>query len=205
MKCALAASTLAFLAFALCAELWAQGPAPGSRRLPPETRGFTLKVDVNMVVVEATVRNEKGRIADDLQRENFRVFEDGVEQKIVYFSRDELPLAVALVVDGSSSISPVLGELHRAAYDTLSQLKPEDQVALYAFALHPERLVDLTADRRSVAESIMGIGSAGGTNIADALYASIEYLGQEARERRHAVVMVSDNEPTAKENSPATT
>jgi hypothetical protein len=44
----------------------------------------------------------------------------------------------------------------------------------------------------------MGIGSAGGTNIADALYASIEYLGQAARERRHAVVMVSDNEPTAK-------
>ena len=183
MKCALAASTLAFSAFALCAELWAQGPAPGSRRPPPETRGFTLKVDVNMVVVEATVRNEKGRIADDLQRENFRVFEDGVEQKIVYFSRDELPLAVALVVDGSGSISPVLGELHRAAYDTLSQLKPEDQVALYAFAVHPQGLVDLTTDRRSIAESIEGIGSAGGTNIADALYASIEYLGQEARER----------------------
>jgi VWFA-related protein len=126
------------------------------------------------------------------------VFEDGVEQKIIYFSRDELPLAVALVVDGSGSISPVLGELHHAAYDTLSQLKPEDQVALYAFAAHPERLEDLTTDRRSIAESIMGIGSAGGTNIADALYASIEYLGQEARERRHAVIMVSDNEPTAK-------
>ncbi len=151
-----------------------------------------------MVLVEATVRDDKGRIADDLKREDFRVFEDGVEQKITYFSRDELPLAVALVVDGSGSISPVLGELHHAAYDTLAQLKPEDQVALYAFAAHPERLVDLTTDRRSIAESIMGIGSAGGTNIADALYASIEYLGQEARERRHAVIMVSDNEPTAK-------
>ena len=44
----------------------------------------------------------------------------------------------------------------------------------------------------------MGIGSAGGTNIADALYESIEYLGQEARDRRHAVIMVSDNQPTAK-------
>src|SRR6516162_6252256 len=77
MKCALAASTLAFWAFALCAELWAQGPAPGSRRPPPETGGFTLKVDVNMVVVEATVRDGKGRIADDLKGENFRVFEDG--------------------------------------------------------------------------------------------------------------------------------
>ncbi len=151
-----------------------------------------------MVLVEATVRDDKGRIANDLKREDFRVLEDGVEQQIIYFSRDELPLAVALVVDGSSSISPVLPELHHAAYDTLSQLKPEDQVALYAFAAHPERLVDLTTDRKSIADSIMGIGSAGGTNIADALHEAIDYLGQEARDRRHAVIMISDNQPTAK-------
>jgi Ca-activated chloride channel family protein len=151
-----------------------------------------------MVLVEATVRDDKGRIANDLKREDFRVLEDGVEQQIINVSRDELPLAVALVVDGSSSISPVLPELHHAAYDTLSQLKPEDQVALYAFAAHPERLVDLTTDRKSIADSIMGIGSAGGTNIADALHEAIDYLGQEARDRRHAVIMISDNQPTAK-------
>lgn len=197
MKRALASSALAFWAFALCVELRAQGPAPGSQ-LPPEKGGFTLKVDVSMVLVEATVRDVKGRIANDLKREDFRLFEDGVEQQITYFSRDELPLAVALVVDGSGSISPVLNGLHHAAYDTLSQLKPEDQVTLYAFAAHPERLVDLTSDQKSIAERIMGIGSAGGTNIADALYESIAYLGQEARERRHAVIMVSDNQPTAK-------
>src|ERR1039457_7031926 len=199
MKWALAASTLAFWAFALCVELRAQGPAAPGNRLPPaEKGGFTLKVDVSMVLVEATVRDTKGRIANDLKREDFRVFEDGVERQIIYFSRDELPLAVALVVDGSSSISPMLSELHHAAYDTLSQLKPEDQVALYAFAAHPERLVDLTTDRKSIADSIMGIGSAGGTNIADALHEAIDDLGQEARDRRHAVIMISDNQPTAK-------
>lgn len=198
MKRALASSALAFWAFALCVELRAQGPVPGSQLSPPEKGGFRLKVNVSMVLVEATVRDDKGRIVNDLKREDFRVLEDGVEQQITYFSRDELPLAVALVVDGSSSISPVLRELHHAAYETLSQLKPEDQVALYAFAAQPERLVDLTTDRRTIAEGIMGIGSAGGTNIADALYESIAYLGQEARERRHAVIMVSDNQPTAK-------
>ena len=151
-----------------------------------------------MVLVEVTVRDDKGRIVNDLKQEDFRMFEDGVEQQIRYFSRDELPLAIALVVDGSGSVSPLLNELHRAAYETLSQLKPEDQVALYAFAAHPERLVDLTSDQKSIAQGITGIGSEGGTNIADALYESIEYLGQEARERRHAVIMVSDNQPTAK-------
>jgi VWFA-related protein len=199
MKRALAVGTLAFWAFALCVELGAQGPgAPGSQLPPPEKGGFTLKVQVSMVLVEATVRDDKGRIVNDLKPEDFRVFEDGVEQRISYFSRDELPLAVALVVDGSSSVSPVLGELHHAAYDTLSQLKPEDPVALYAFAAHPERLVDLTTDRKSIADGIIGIGSAGGTNIADALHEAIDYLGQEARERRHAVIMISDNQPTTK-------
>ena len=174
-------------------------PVPADTGLPPrEKGGFTLKVDVNLVLVEATVRDDKGRIANDLKREDFRLLEDGVEQQITHFSRDELPLAVALVVDGSSSISPVLRELHQTAYDTLSQLKPEDQVALYAFAAHPERLGELTINRKSIAERIMGIGSAGGTNIADALYESIAYLGQEARGRRHAVILVSDNQPTAK-------
>ncbi len=198
MRRALAAATLVFWAFALGVELRAQGSGAAGQPRPPEQAGLTLKVNVNLVLVEATVRDDKGRIADDLKREDFRVFEDGVEQKITYFSRDELPLAVALVVDGSGSVAPMLSQLHSAAYDTLSQLKPEDQVALYAFATHPQRLVDLTTDRKRIAEGIMRIGSAGGTDIADALYASIEYLGQEARDRRHAVIMVSDNQPTAK-------
>ena len=213
MKRAQAGGTLALLAFAFWVKLGAQGPAanqipsPSAPAVPPpvdtglpphEKDGFTLKVDVNLVLVEATVRGDKGRIVSDLKKEDFRLSEDGVEQQITYFSRDELPLAVALVVDGSSSISPVLRELHQTAYDTLSQLKPEDQVALYAFAAHPERLGELTINRKSIAERIMGIGSAGGTNIADALYESIAYLEQAARGRRHAVILVSDNQPTAK-------
>src|ERR1035438_3873978 len=153
MKRALAVGTLAFWAFALCFELRAQGPAALGNQLPPGKGGFTLKVDVSLVLVEVTVRDDKGRIANDLKPEDFRVFEDGVEQRISYFSRDELPLAMALVVDGSSSISPVLPGLHHAAYDTLSQLKPEDEVALYAFAAHPERLVDRSEEHTSELQS----------------------------------------------------
>lgn len=201
MKRALATSTLVFSAFALCVGVRAQGPAAPRIHVPAEQESFTLKADVNLVLVETTVRDTKGRMVNDLRPEDFRVFEDGVEQEISYFSRDELPLAIALVVDGSSSVSPVLDELHRAAYDTLSQLKPEDQVALYAFAAHSNRIVDLTTNRKSIADGIMNIGSTGGTNIADALYASIEYLGQEARDRRHAVILISDNQPTVKGES----
>jgi Ca-activated chloride channel family protein len=167
--------------------------------LPPgEVGGFTLKVDVNLVLVEATVRDEAGRLINTLKQEDFRLFEDGTEQEIRHFSRDELPLAVALVVDRSGSIAPVLRELHQAAYDTLSQLKSEDKVALFAFDAHPERLELLTTDRERIAERITSIGAGGGTNLTDALYEAARYLGQAAHGRRHAIILVSDNQPTVR-------
>jgi Ca-activated chloride channel homolog len=155
-----------------------------------------LKVDVNLVVVEATVRDEHGRVIENLTRENFRLVEDGALQQISYFSRDELPLAVALVVDRSGSMGPVLRQLRDAAYDTLSQLKPGDQVALFAFASRCQRLEDLTTDRQRIADDIAGIYTGGATNITDALFDAALYLGQAAPNRRHVVILVSDNDGT---------
>jgi Ca-activated chloride channel homolog len=158
--------------------------------------GYMLKVDVNLVVVEATVRDERGQVVDNLKRENFRIYEDGTEQQIVQFSRDELPLAVALVLDRSGSMGPVLRQVRDAAYDTLSQLKPNDEVALFAFASTSKRLEDLTTDRQRIADDIAGIYAGGGTNITDALFDAALYLGRAAPNRRHAVILVSDNDGT---------
>ena len=176
-------------------------PVPGASVSPalpvtPSTGGYMLKVDVNLVVVEATVRDERGQVVDNLKRENFRVYEDGVEQQIVQFSRDELPLAVALVLDRSGSMGPVLRQVRDAAYDTLSQLKPNDQVALFSFASTSKRLEDLTTDRQRIADDIAGIYAGGGTNITDALFDAALYLGRAAPNRRHVVILVSDNDGT---------
>jgi Ca-activated chloride channel family protein len=179
-------------------------PVPGasvSPAVPPNPDagargGYMLKVDVGLVLVEATVRDEHGRVIDNLKRENFRLFEDGVEQQISHFSRDELPLAVALVVDRSGSMGPVLRQLRDAAYDTLSQLKPNDQVALFAFASTSKRLEDLTTDRQRISDGIAGIYTGGGTNITDALFDAVLYLGRAAPNRRHVVILVSDNDGT---------
>ncbi len=160
--------------------------------------GFTLKVDVNLVLVEATVRDGRGALVDNLKREDFRILEDGKEQEIRHFSRDELPLAVALVVDRSGSMAPVLRELREAAYETLSLLKPDDQVALFAFASQSERLEYLTTDRQRIAERIADIRAGGGTNITDALFEAALYLGRAAPTRRHAIILVSDNQGTVR-------
>ena len=135
------------------------------------------------------------------KRETFRLFEDGVEQQIRNFSRDELPLAVALVIDRSGSVAPFMNEIRQAAYQALSQLKRGDKVALFTFAGEVQRLEDLTTDRQRIADRIAQIRGGGGTNIIDGLFDAVYYLSSVAPNRRRAVILISDNQATTRPRS----
>ncbi len=171
-----------------------QHSTPAASR--PSASVPTFKVAVNLVLVEATVRDRHGGIVDGLKRDDFEVFEDGVEQRIRYFSRDELPLAFALVIDRSTSIAAVLEELREAALNTLTLLKPEDQIAMFTFADRSKLAVALTTDRNTIADEIPAILVGGGTDINDALVDAAAYLGEAAPARQHALMLISDNEAT---------
>ena len=80
-----------------------------------ESATATIRVRVRMVQVDAVVRDRAGRMIDNLTADDFRVYEDGVLQEMQSFSRDELPLAVALVIDRSGSVGPYISELRRIA------------------------------------------------------------------------------------------
>jgi VWFA-related protein len=149
-----------------------------------------------MVLVDAVVKNRNGRMIDNLKKDDFKVYEDGVLQELQSFSFDELPLAVAVVVDRSGSVAPYISELRRIATRALQQLKPVDQVALFSFAGSVDRIESLTTDRERIAQSIARIQAGGGTNINDALFEAASYLGKAAPDRRHAIILVSDNQPT---------
>src|ERR1700688_2553025 len=115
------------LAFGIPARGQDQGQGPG-----------TIRVDVNLVLVDATVKAKDGQIMANLKKDDFEVREDGVVQKLDVFSRDELPLDVALVLDLSDSIGPFLGPLRDAATIALAALKPDDEVALFTFSTEAE-------------------------------------------------------------------
>src|ERR1700722_3250222 len=93
-----------------------------------------IRVAVNLVMVDTTVKTKAGQIMGDLKKEDFEVREDGVAQKLEVFSRDELPINVALVLDLSDSIGPFLGPLRDAANTALAALKPDDEAALFTFS-----------------------------------------------------------------------
>jgi Ca-activated chloride channel family protein len=173
------------LALALAAPGAAQEPVP-----VPEAR---IRVDVDLVVVEAAVKDKSGRVMGQLRKDDFRLFEDGVEQEIVHFSRDQFPLAVALVVDVSPSTEPYFRELRRATLTALRALKPDDQAALFLFSGNVRRAVDLTRDRLEVSDRLERLEAGRGTNINSAVYQAANYVRRAAPEARRAVVLVSDN------------
>jgi Ca-activated chloride channel homolog len=156
-----------------------------------------LRVNVNLVLVDVTVKDKHGQIIDGLTQKDFAVSEDGTEQTIAHFSRYQLPLAVALVVDLSGSIMPFLRPLRYATMTALRSLKPEDQVALFSFTDHVDRLVDLTREKERVADQIAAFSAGGSTNINGALKVAADYLRGQAPQSRRVIILVSDNVPTA--------
>jgi VWFA-related protein len=154
---------------------------------------FSLSVNVKLVQVDAVVRDGAGKPVTGLQKEDFIVYDDGALQQVQHFSRDELPLAVALVIDRSSSVAPIMDRIQNAAFKALQQLKRGDQVALFSFAADIDLLEPLTTNRQRVANRIGDIRPGGGTRIFDAVSEALRYLQDNAEERRRAVILISDN------------
>src|SRR2546423_1167099 len=154
---------------------------------------ITFKTNVNLVLVDATIRDHKGRIASGLQRSNFHVLDDGVEQPVRFFSESQLPLAIAIVVDKSTSMSRMFPELRDSAVQALNSLHPQDRVALFAFDKKVQRLTDLTSDHEEIARAFERLEAGGGTDILDAIYEASRYLKLAAPKERRAIVLVSDN------------
>jgi len=175
-------------------------PNPASLPAPADLGGYRLRVEVQLVMVEAVVQGPGGAepqgVLSTLAQNDFSVFEDGVQQPIQHFSRHTLPLAVALVVDASGSVAPYMVQLRQAAVETLALLNPGDRVALFCFANGTARIVDLTTDTRQVAEGISQISAGGGTDIFDALGDAVSYLQSAALAERRVVILVSDNAQT---------
>ena len=156
-----------------------------------------IRVGVNLVMVDATVKTKGGQIMADLKKGDFEVREDGVTQKIEVFSRDELPLNVALVLDLSDSIGPFLGPLRDAATVALAALKPDDEVALFTFSTDAELRLPFTKDKNKIADQINTFDARGATNINDGIFAAAEYLLKAPPNGRRVIILISDDVGTS--------
>ena len=139
------------------------------------------------------MKTKAGQIMADLKKDDFELREDGVTQKVEVFSRDELPLNVALVLDLSDSIGPFLGPLRDAATTALAALIPEDEVALFTFSTEAELRVPFTNDKTQIAEQINTFRAGGATNINDGIFVAAKYLLNAPPKGRRVIILISDD------------
>lgn len=191
-----------------------QNGSPQGGQAPPES-SQTLKVQTSLVNVFATVRDKKNGIISNLSQDDFKVYEDGMEQKIAFFSKDmNLPITLAILVDTSGSMQNILGaEQDAASRFVRTVMRKKDEAIVISFDFDVNLLADFTEDpdvldraihRAEIsAVSSGGVvtpgtvpqGSNGGTDLYDAVYlACHDELASEAG--RKAVVVLSDAEDT---------
>src|SRR5437867_1654245 len=162
-----------------------------------QTSQDTLKVAVDLVNVQFSVTDRHGRFVSGLTAKDFKVEEDGRRQEIRNFAREnELPLTLALLIDTSPSVSPVLDEEKTTASSFLESILREKDLALVmGFDREVTLLQDYTDNLRLLKRSIDDLEVGGGTSVYDAVYlASQEKLKDEAG--RKAIILISDGEDT---------
>lgn len=150
-----------------------------------------LRVDASLVEVPVHVTTFEGQTVTNLKPENFRVLEDGIEQKITYFTRDDAPLSVGLLFDASGSMQNKIGKSAEAAAAFVKTANPQDEFFLIEFSDKPKLAVPFTMNPEAIYRRIAHMRPFGRTALLDAIHMALFQM-KSAKNQRKAVVIVSD-------------
>jgi Ca-activated chloride channel homolog len=174
-------------------------PGGGSPSAAAPNEPHALRVSVNLVPVNSNVFAPDGSSVTGLAREDFRLFEDGVEQRIAYFDAGNDPASVALVIDASPSVLPDASAVQDAARGIADALAPRDEVAVVEFSAHSYVLAPFSRDRAQLEDAIARVnvrelfGDTGGSNIYETVYLVAQKLFH-GRTGRKAILLLTDGE-----------
>ena len=164
----------------------AAGPAP-------------LRVRTQVVAVTCIVSTHDGAAVPGLRREDFRIFDDGVEQPISYFDASTQPASVALVIDASPSVLRDSDEMKQAAGALIGSLAPLDQAAVVDFSAHTYLQLGFSDVREQIHRAVARVdvrellGDTGGSNIYEAVYLAARELFA-GRSGRKAILLLTDGQ-----------
>lgn len=155
-----------------------------------------IKVDVGLVNLNVTVTDRTGQPYTALKTDNFRVYDNGVEQVIHHFSRDDVPFSMGLVLDRSGSMFMMMKEVYQAAFHTISSSKAEDEFFLEVFSDEVKTQQDFSTDRRVLEQQLKSIGAGGATALYDAILEGVDHI-QRGHHDKKALLVVTDGADNA--------
>jgi VWFA-related protein len=158
-------------------------PAPTAPKLrtPDGMPPISLHVDVPEVTVDVGVLLEKThQFVPGLKVTNFKVFEDGKEQKVIGFKRTEAPITALLICEFAATNYRFIYDMRNSAFAFAEQLRPQDYVAMMTFDMHTQIVTDFTQDKRQLLQAINELRIPGFSerNLFDALYEGLDRLSR---------------------------
>jgi Ca-activated chloride channel family protein len=153
--------------------------------------GGAVRVDTTLVTVPVVAMDRAGKFVPGLIKEDFRIYEEGVEQEITFFLSAEEPVTVALMLDVSDSTQSNLEEIKAAAIAFVDQLRPDDRVTALAFDGGLHELAPITGDRNAIRGAISNAQTGRGTILYEALDFTLTKLLNRAPGRK-AVILFTD-------------
>jgi VWFA-related protein len=187
--------------FAISNYLFGQALQPANPHTPSaEKKGqeYTINVDVNLVVLHATVLDKRGHIVNDLKPEDFRVYEDGALQMLSVFSHADIPVTMGIVIDDSGSMREKREAVNAAALAFVKTSNPQDQVFVVNFndVYYLDTPGDFASNIEDLKSALDKIDSRGGTALYDAVYASLDHVKLGNRDKK-VLLVVTDGEDNA--------
>jgi VWFA-related protein len=172
------------------------GEPPAPPALRKEAEGYILRTDVEEVSLNCSVL-DGNRLAPDLKKENFQVFEDGVKQKLISFQHSDLPVSIGLVVDNSGSMGSKRPSVNKSALDLIQASNSQDEAFVVNFS--DEAIIDqeFTSDVNKLRQGLSHIEAKGGTALYDAVAASADKLASDAKRPKQVLILITDGEDNA--------
>jgi Ca-activated chloride channel homolog len=153
--------------------------------------GRSLKLDVDLALVNVTVTDPYNRLVTGLDLDNFRVFEDNVEQEVVTFSAEDVPISIGVIFDFSGSMSNKVGKAREAAVQFFKTANPQDEFFLVSFNERAELTSSFTNSVEDLQSSLMLTSAKGRTALLDALYLGLSQM-RGAHNAKRALLILSD-------------
>ena len=162
---------------------------------------YVFKTRVEEVVLHATVIDDKHRLVTGLTKNDFQVFEDGAPQQITSFRREDIPVALGVVIDNSGSMRDKRPQVNQAAINLVRASNPQDEVFIVNFNDEYYLDQDFTSQVPQLKEALDRIESRGGTALYDAVVASADHLKKNGRLDKKVLLVVTDGEDNASRES----
>jgi Ca-activated chloride channel family protein len=174
--------------------------APPDLPAPPEQtpQGHRLKADVDLVVLHVTVTDQRGEFVENLDRNEFEVFEDKIQQNVSMFSRDDIPVTMGLVIDNSGSMREKRAQVNAAAMTFVQTSNPQDEAFVVNFndEYYLDTDGDFTSDQRNLQDALSRIDTRGSTALYDAVIGSLTHLKKGHKDKR-VLLLVTDGDDDA--------